>query len=208
MEVPPPPGRRARKRQQTRDTLIATAAALFDLHGYDAVTMEQIAAHADVAKRTLYNHFPTKDAVLADWLEAQLARDLADLQPRIAARRGFRARIDTLLDASAAWCERHPARLRAYLQHRMMNAGAAAGPGSGGPMDAWRLLIARGQDTGELDPALCVERLATAFHHLYFGAMLRWLDGPEPSLRDEFRAITDLFLDGARAPGEVRKPAH
>ena len=40
-------GRRERKRSQTLDHLAATAFALFEAHGYDAVTMEQIAAQAD-----------------------------------------------------------------------------------------------------------------------------------------------------------------
>ena len=48
-------GRRERKRIQTLDHLAATAFSLFEQHGYDAVTMEQIAAQADVSKGTLYN---------------------------------------------------------------------------------------------------------------------------------------------------------
>ena len=43
------PGRRERKRAQTLDHLAAVAFALFEEHGYDAVTMEQIAVASDVA---------------------------------------------------------------------------------------------------------------------------------------------------------------
>ncbi len=46
------------------------------MHGYESVTMEQIAAAADVARGTLYNHFPFKEAVLAYWIHGQLAKDL------------------------------------------------------------------------------------------------------------------------------------
>ena len=43
------PGRRARKRARMLDLLTGTAARLFEQQGYEAVTMEQIAAEADVA---------------------------------------------------------------------------------------------------------------------------------------------------------------
>jgi hypothetical protein len=54
-------GRRERKRLQQLDHLADTAWTLFEAEGYEAVTMERIAAEADVAKATLYKHFPAKD---------------------------------------------------------------------------------------------------------------------------------------------------
>ena len=55
MSTPPrsDPGRRERKRLLQLDHLADTAWALFDAEGYEAVTMERIAAVADVAKGTL-----------------------------------------------------------------------------------------------------------------------------------------------------------
>ncbi|KUY96367.1 TetR family transcriptional regulator [Burkholderia territorii] len=195
------PGRRARKRIQMLAHLADTGARLFDAHGYDAVTMEQIAAQADVAKRTLYNHFPTKEAVLAHWLERELARDLAHLQRDIARRKTFASRIACVLDASAAWCEQHPAYLLAYLRHRFLSIGVAqAETGNGGDIaPVWQQLIAAGQQTGELNPALAADQLATWFHHLYLAAMLRWLTVPGLSLKREFRSVAALFVEGARA---------
>ncbi|MEM8902925.1 MAG: TetR family transcriptional regulator [Actinomycetota bacterium] len=51
----------------TRDRLEAAALTLFEQHGFDAVTTEQIAAAAGVSTRTFFRHFPTKiDALLGD----------------------------------------------------------------------------------------------------------------------------------------------
>ncbi|RQS60942.1 TetR/AcrR family transcriptional regulator [Burkholderia sp. Bp8963] len=195
------PGRRARKRIQMLSHLAATAAQLFDAHGYDAVTMEQIAAAADVAKRTLYNHFPTKEAVLAHWLEGELARDLAHLQRDVARRKTFASRIACVLDASAAWCELHPVYLLAYLRHRFLSIGAT-GPDGGSATSSdialvWQQLIAAGQQSGELNRSLPADQLATWFHHLYLAAMLRWLNVPGLSLKREFQAVVRLFVEGA-----------
>ncbi|ARP90403.1 TetR family transcriptional regulator [Bordetella genomosp. 9] len=199
------PGRRVRKRLQMLLHLSQTGARLFEQYGYDAVTMEQIARQADVAKRTLYNHFPTKEALLAYWMDGQLQRDLAGLQKDVARRRTFQSRVACILDASAAWCQAHPAYLAAYLKHRFLGMGnddaTVRNEQAGDIAVAWRHLIAAGQQAGELSKTLSADQLAACFHHLYLGALLRWLNEPGISLAAEFRAITKLFLEGAATPG-------
>ncbi|MQA85248.1 MAG: TetR family transcriptional regulator [Streptosporangiales bacterium] len=56
--------RRERKKRQTRQLLVATAFRLFLEQGYEQTTIAQITAAADVAKKTFFNHFPTKEDVL------------------------------------------------------------------------------------------------------------------------------------------------
>ncbi|MGB3277514.1 MAG: TetR/AcrR family transcriptional regulator [Castellaniella sp.] len=200
---PDEPGRRERKRKQTLEHLARTAATLFESLSYESVTMERIAEEADVAKRTLYNHFPTKEAVLAYWIDAELKRDLAGLLDRIAQCNTFRTRIECVLHASADWCEQHPQHLMAYLRHRLLSVGATGAQDTRSDSSdialAWQQLIAAGQQSGELSSASPAEQLATWFHHLYLGALLRWLNTPGLSLEGEFRSITTLFIEGAAA---------
>ncbi|MER6943007.1 TetR/AcrR family transcriptional regulator [Nonomuraea sp. NPDC000554] len=56
--------RRERKKLQTRQLLVDTALRLFAEQGYEQTTIAQIAQVADVAKKTFFNHFPTKEDVL------------------------------------------------------------------------------------------------------------------------------------------------
>ncbi|MGI5246290.1 TetR/AcrR family transcriptional regulator [Dactylosporangium sp. CA-139066] len=55
---------RERKKAQTRTSLWRTAISLFVEHGYDNVSITQIAAAADVSKMTFFNYFPSKEELV------------------------------------------------------------------------------------------------------------------------------------------------
>jgi AcrR family transcriptional regulator len=64
--VPSVVGRRERKKQATRAAVGEAALRLSVRHGVENVTIEQIAAEADIALRTFFNHFSSKEeAVVA-----------------------------------------------------------------------------------------------------------------------------------------------
>ena len=52
-----------------KDRILETADRLFYLQGLRAVGVDTIAAEIGISKRTLYNHFPSKDALIAAYLE-------------------------------------------------------------------------------------------------------------------------------------------
>src|SRR5258708_6225866 len=60
-----------------RVAIVGAAIEEFLASGYDATSMDRIAARANVSKRTVYNHFPSKEALFAEILrqlwEASLA---------------------------------------------------------------------------------------------------------------------------------------
>jgi AcrR family transcriptional regulator len=51
-----------------RQRILDTAAELFYLEGINATGVERLAAEASVSKRTLYQHFPSKTAVVEEYL--------------------------------------------------------------------------------------------------------------------------------------------
>src|SRR6201996_6606134 len=89
-----PAGLRERKKARTRAALREHALRLFREQGYQATTVEQIAAAAEGSPSTLFRYFPTKeDLILQDDMDTALVaafeRQLPGLSPVAAMRRAI-----------------------------------------------------------------------------------------------------------------------
>jgi len=88
-------GLRERKKARTRASLREHALRLFREQGFQATTVEQIAAAAEVSPSTFFRYFPTKeDVVLQDDMDTRLLeafdRQSRDLAPLAAVRAALR----------------------------------------------------------------------------------------------------------------------
>ena len=189
------------KRQRTRHHIATVAGELFERHGYEAVTMEQIAVEAGVVRGPLYNHFAVKEAVLAEWMHARLARDLAPLMQAVMKRKAFASRVAVILDASARWWEEHRPYAAPYIRFRFQQVRDGSGEQASSDMvAAYTALIHAAQQAGEIRDGESPGRLANYLHFLYLSALMAWLEDPKASLRREFARAFDFFLQGASRP--------
>ena len=100
--------RRARKKAATRALVLETAQRLFAERGFTAVTIADIAATADVAVQTVFNHFATKEELFfagrTPWVDAPADavrnRDPA-VSPTTALRESLVDTVHTYLEALA-----------------------------------------------------------------------------------------------------------
>jgi AcrR family transcriptional regulator len=175
------PGLRERKKQEVRDRLLAAARSLFDGKGFEATTVDEICARADVSQKTFFNYFPTKQHVVREIAESFLD-DVSALVEEARKQPGSTA--DRL----------------AHLFHRVAEESLRAGPrhkellvevvrvaqvdGSGPEQSrrlhsAFRALLEDGAALGELtpehEPAFLTEMVVAAFTSV----LLNWqsIDG-------------------------------
>jgi AcrR family transcriptional regulator len=77
-----PPGLRERKRQQTRERLTRAAMALFLDRGFEATTLDDIVAAADISRRSFFHYFASKEDVVFAWHEENTAALVAAVAAR------------------------------------------------------------------------------------------------------------------------------
>lgn len=82
-----------------REAIVAAAIAEFRDNGYEVTSMDKIAASAGVSKRTVYNHFPSKEELFAEILHELWASSVAQLDVSYTPDRPLREQLRDLLAA-------------------------------------------------------------------------------------------------------------
>jgi AcrR family transcriptional regulator len=198
LTAPPETPRRQRKRRQLADHVAATAFRLFEDIGYEAVTMEQVAAASDVAKGTLYKYFPVKEALLAHQFQRDIDSGMNALWQILAKQRSFAAQMRCLLHASAKWHEARRIYMPHYVRYQLANFGSdvARQRGAGGARQVLQRLCVDGQERGDVRRDLPAPQLAAMLEWMCLGATMIWLGTADGKLKTEFDALLLLALSG------------
>ncbi len=84
-----------------RERILETAAALFSKHGYHAVGIDTIIRESGIAKMTLYKHFPSRDALIAAYLEQTNAGFWRWIDRIVSEHSDPRAQLEAMFDGVA-----------------------------------------------------------------------------------------------------------
>jgi AcrR family transcriptional regulator len=102
-------GLRDRKKRLMRQHLADVAAQMFLERGFDAVRVAEVAAACGVSEKTVFNYFPTKEALVLDRLEATTAALRTGLaRPGVAPVQAALDLLDAELAGIVASLREHP----------------------------------------------------------------------------------------------------
>jgi len=188
------PGRRERRRTETRTKILHAALQLFARKGFFATTTEQITEAADVGQGTFFNYFPSKQHVFGVLAEIQMQKVRRAREQAESSEMNVRAVLERLTHDIAREPGRSPALTRALFSAflssetvRMLFAGTLAK----GREDL-AVIMLLGQRRGEILKACNADDLARSFQRGVVGTLLLWAIDPKRSLKT---ALNNAFLD-------------
>lgn len=189
------PSRWDLRKEHTRQRLLASAERLFRAGGFDATTVEEIAAGADVAKGTFFNYFENKASLLGELLHTRMAELLAS-PPGV----GEPAPARIALLFQAMWDELAPYQhlMQQMFAHTMTHPRRPPDLGDT-PAAALAALVREGQTQGlfrpEMDAEVAGILLSTLFFRLCLQACLCTGEAP-PSWHARMQQGLDILYHG------------
>jgi len=198
--IGPEVSRQERKKRELREKIIQVAVELFNEQGFNNTTMEQIAETADVARKTLYNYFPVKDAI-ADAYLRKVSVGLADENLESIQRLpDIYSRLVAALINSYSWAENNPELTQVVLAYRMKTnyqypPEASLKTGTQSIVEA---ILTQGRENGEIRSDLSVELMLMYIDLLRGAVTWGWLKDPDQyNLPEAMEKVVDLVLHGA-----------
>ena len=200
----PGAGRVERKKKESRQKIVKVAMDLFKHQGFDSTTMEQIAEKADIARKTLYNYFPVKEAIADEYIR-EISKEF--VQETIDSLRNLpdtRSRLLSVLNNRYKWVEINSEITKIVLCYRFKNIyQAGKKPEETGTQALMAEIIRQGQQAGEIKPDISVE-LMVMYIDLLRGTMAwEWVNDPAKfELREKIAILVDMVLYGISLPGQ------
>jgi AcrR family transcriptional regulator len=193
---------RERNRQRVTQRIISAAESLFKAHGFHRTTMDDIAEKAEISRATLFNYFPSKEALLLPWgreiLEQQMQPHLAaylSTQPTIA--QVFHMLFTQMSEIIRAF----PDVVRAFAGEASKSFNPAhTGDADLSVREIFIQVLRYGQERGEVRTDIPLEHMALYLSALQASLVFRLLEKDTPE--DALQEIVTLsaFLQGGLSP--------
>ncbi|BCL83675.1 TetR family transcriptional regulator [Ktedonobacteria bacterium brp13] len=197
---------RERNRQRNGQRIVDAAFALFHTTGYTQTTMDAIAEKAEVSRATLFNYFPTKQALLMQ-LTSTLYREHVqpEIQSYLDTQPGTVQALHRLFMSIHEHILMVPDLYRALQEEFFHHEPGGEKDAGTGFLETLLAILASGKRRGELRSDLPLEKLAHYIGALYVSVLFLPLERQvEPGVLTHYRAEIDTllaFLDTALNPG-------
>lgn len=192
-------GRMERKKRELRQKIINIAMKLFEQQGFSNTTMEQIAEEADVARKTLYNYFPVKEAIADEYVKGISNHLAQEVLVKLQNLPDTRSRLLSALNNAYGWVEINPELTGIVLAYRFKTTYQVSGIEleERGTHRIIAEIIRQGQEAGEIRYDVQLKLLVGYIDLLRGTIVWEWLqDTSSFELREEISRMVDIVLNG------------
>ncbi len=196
--------RMERKKEETRKKILAVAMDLFKRQGFDKTTVDQIAMEADVAKGTVFNHFPEKEAIIYEHIQSVIREQTPAMLEYVDKLPDTRTRLIAALQKTMEWMhidlsndlfERHFTYKISQAIQAIKHFDSNASTGFSTVMGH---IFKLGLESGEIRPDVSVVIMGGLEFSHFFSALL-WVNHPELiSINESIEKNVDCFLNGVK----------
>ena len=192
---PPTVGRRERRRREIRDRLYETAIELFLEQGYERTTMDEIGNRADVARTTVFNHYPRKPEFLSEWGARRRAKVAAALRQRQLNDKPIDVILESYMELMAEVNEEHRAETKALMSAAIAYDGSLNNPPLAATLTNY---IRRAQEGGQVRAGVDPDQAGLMLAATYFATLISWADHDPPAfeLGWALKQTVELILRG------------
>jgi len=197
------PNRKERELIQRRQEVLVVAEQLFSQKGFFKTSMAEVAHDSEFAVGSLYQLFPSKDAVYVALMEEKFKEYLALVQREVAAAKGVLDKIEALIATKVGFFEKHRNFFLIYITEwggGECSVKGALGENIASLRQEYLALITATMEAGvkrRLFKKLDAQEIAHLFDGMMNAIIHQWIaSAGDESLAAKAATISDTFLHG------------
>lgn len=207
--------RRERRVREVHDRILAAATEQFAAHGVESVKVDEICHAADIAQKTFFNHFPTKQHLLREIAESFLQSLLGILEEARSEGGTTAQQLERFFALVATEVERGGPMHRSFVMEviRLVHVTPANVEQSRQLYDAFGAMLRKGVRAGDTTTAYPVPVLSEIVVGAFNTLMLNWLGIEDYPFRARATVMARFLADALRArkglvASSRRRPSH
>jgi AcrR family transcriptional regulator len=207
-EAKPELSRRERRKREVHQRILAAAVELFDSRGVTDTRIDDICEHADLAQKTFFNHFPTKQHLFREIVQ-EFIRNVCGLVEEARKQPGSTGeRLRYVFSRAGEEARRRGPRHRELVEEvARITAAEGLGPAQSGSLpNAFRALLADGVAAGDVTSRQALPFLAEMVVSVFQGIFMSWAHDEHYTL-DLHLEQAALFLSRAVVNPEANPEA-
>jgi len=200
-EAPAELGRRERRKLELRGRILEAAVALFDAQGVEATKVAEICERADIAHKTFFNYFPSKQQLLREIAHEAVLEMLARIEAVTKQPVSTRERLALYFGEIAEHASEAGPMARDLL-NMIIRVGNEEGPLEARRIhDAFEGLVRAGIEAGDVDTTHGLATLTEMVMGAYYALMLSWAHMEGYPLHRQAKAAAAFLADAlCKAP--------